>query len=194
MLTIGGILFGSVVGYIAWYAIRPGEAGSKVTLQTVGAFVGIVAGATVIAFLQSDADFIASYGVGLALGFFFTPVSRYFHKNSSTQKNIEKQETIKQEIQEIDKEWDSFENFVETKMKMLVFRENGLYVGMLNELDYTVEAKAYILKRYAREHTGEGYAIGDSVKRFGEVESIHGVEHTHLYMSPFFVSDPDEQE
>ena len=189
MLTIGGILFGSVVGYIAWYAIRPGESGSKVTLKTVGAFVGIVTGATVIAFLQSDADFIAAYGIGLALGFFFTPLSRFFRKNSRTYKNTKKQGAIALEIQEIDKEWSLFENLITSKMSMSIYQDNGLYVGMLNELDYSVDAIAYILKRYAREHTAEGYEIGNSVTRFGETIPIEGVEHTHLYISPFYLLD-----
>lgn len=189
MLTIGGILFGSVVGYIAWYAIRPGESGSKVTLKTVAAFVGIVAGATVIAFLQSDANFIAAYGIGLAIGFFFPPVSRYFHKYLPAQKNTEKQEAIRQEIQRIDAEWSFFEKFITSKMSISLYRDNALYAGSLRELDFTIEGKAYILKRYAREHSTEGYAIGDTAKQFGKVEPLQGVEHTHLYLDPFFLLD-----
>jgi hypothetical protein len=189
MITIGGILFGSVVGYLAWYAIRPGDADSKVTLQTVGAFIGVVAGAAIVSFLQSDVVLFAAYCFGLGVGFFFTPVQRYFHKSSVTQKNIQKQEAINGETQEIDQKWGFFENFITSKMNMSIYQDNGLYVGMLNELDYTVEAKAYILKRYAREHTNEGYEIGDSVTRFGETVPIEGVEHTHLYISPFFLLD-----
>lgn len=70
----GAGAFGLVIGFVAWHVFRAGEAffGTK----QLAAFIGALLCAYVVSVFPAGTSLFASYFVGLALGFFCTPLSR----------------------------------------------------------------------------------------------------------------------
>ena len=198
-LLIGGSVFGIIVGYLAWHAIRLGEPGITITLKTVSAFIAVVGGAAIMTLFQTSTDLLASYFLGLGVGFFFTPIQKFVFRFTNVYKNAEKEKQTEQdktarakqyeqEKNDIDAKWPSIKDYVKTKLDNPLYHEFGLYVDFMKELDYSLESKIYILKYYAQEHLDEGLEIDDSFNKFGELIPSHDPEHTHLRKNPFFVS------
>jgi hypothetical protein len=187
MAAIGGIVFGIIVGYLAWYAIRPGEPGATVNIKTVATFIGVVGGAAITALFKPDTTLFSGYCFGLGLGFFFTPIQRYIFTFTGTHKNRQKEELIKKEKNDIDAKWPSIENYIQTKISNRLFEEYGLFANLMKEIDYTLESRVYILKRYAKEHIDEGYIIDDSYTKWGDLATSHGIQATCLQKDPFFI-------
>ncbi len=187
MLSIGGIVFGIIIGYLAWQAIRPGEPGTIVTLKTVTAFIGVVGGTVVIKLLPPNTELFSSYLLGLGFGFFFTPIQRFVFTHTNTYRDTKKEELISKEKSDIDTKWSSMESYIQTKIRNMFFEEHGLSVKSMDELDYALESKIYILKRFAQEHIDEGFVIDDSVKKYGDLMPTQDIEYTRLRKNIFFI-------
>jgi hypothetical protein len=65
---LGAGCFGAVLGWFTYYVnrYRTGE----VKLKDIGTLVGIIGGAAILTLFPEESDLFASYGIGLAVGFF----------------------------------------------------------------------------------------------------------------------------
>ena len=187
MLSIGGIVFGIIIGYLAWYAVRLGEPDTTINLKTVTAFIGVVGGAAVIKLLPPNTELFPAYLLGLGLGFFFTPIQKFAFTYTNTYRDLKKEELISKEKGDIDTKWLSIENYIQTKIRDIYFDQYGLSVKSMDELDYALESKIYILKRFAQEHINEGFQIDDTVTKWDDKYPTHDVEYTRLQKNIFFV-------
>src|SRR6476660_7865776 len=70
----GAGCFGLVIGFVAWHVFRAGE--SSLDVKQLAAFIAALLGAVVLSAFPAGTTLFGGYATGLALGFFFIPVSR----------------------------------------------------------------------------------------------------------------------
>lgn len=156
MAIIGAIAFGIIIGYLSWHAIRLME--KAITLRTVAAFIGVVAGAAITTLFPSSSEMFAGYCLGLAIGFFFTPlkqwVAGYFvsKKEQETFEKVIRVSRFLKEKEEVKKEWPTIEQLVKHKIDA----KGYLTMFDLGELQYDNLTKVFILQEYARLHYDTG--------------------------------------
>ena len=153
MLLISGIAFGLVVGYLVWYAIRPNE--KEFTLTTVSAFISIVIGAGITLAFPTGTDAFAGYSIGLAAGFFVTPIQKGLSKVVEGRRERLRKERIKKQKIEIEKlkdlesNWPSDEKIIDDIVSRKVL---SIHLSDVNNLPYDKETKTLLLKKYAYLH------------------------------------------
>jgi hypothetical protein len=64
----GAIGFGALVGWYVYYVSR--HRTDKVTISDLGALVGAIGGAAILAIFPAKSDLFGAYGIGLFAGFF----------------------------------------------------------------------------------------------------------------------------
>lgn len=151
---IAGLTFGVIIGYLSWYAFRPGETKQTVPLDKLGAFIGIVGGATIITMFPTGTSMFAAYAVGLLLGFFFTPIKRYLDEAQQNEQQ-EKETKQRKEIETIHENWATIERVLDHKLGKN--RYGGEVTSReLHELPYTRYGMIYLMRRYAQLHIDRG--------------------------------------
>jgi hypothetical protein len=70
----GAGCFGTVIGFVAWHVFRASE--SALDVKQLAAFIAALSGAVVLAAFPAGTTLFAGYSSGLAVGFFFVPISR----------------------------------------------------------------------------------------------------------------------
>ena len=64
----GAIGFGALVGWYVYYVSR--HRTDQVTISDLGALVGAIGGAAILAIFPAKSDLFGAYGIGLFVGFF----------------------------------------------------------------------------------------------------------------------------
>lgn len=67
MLEWGAFCFGAVVGWVTYYTMRYSATHA---LSDIAVVIGAVGGAAVLALFPAQTPLFATYGIGLAVGFF----------------------------------------------------------------------------------------------------------------------------
>jgi len=67
MLDFGAFCFGAVIGWVTYYTMRYSPTHA---LSDIAVVIGAVGGAAVLALFPAQGPLFASYGIGLAAGFF----------------------------------------------------------------------------------------------------------------------------
>lgn len=153
MLLISGIAFGLVVGYLVWYAIRPNE--KEFTLTTVSAFISIVVGAGITLAFPIGTDTFAGYSIGLASGFFATPIQKGLSKAFENRRErlrkerIKKQKIEMEKLNDLESNWSSDEKIIETVVNRKVL---SVHLSDVNNLPYDKATKMLLMKKYAYLH------------------------------------------
>jgi hypothetical protein len=165
---MSGFAFGLIIGYLSWYAFRPGETPETVPIQKIGALLAIVSGATVLALFPAGTALFEYYGLGLAVGFFFTPLGKWLGAVLQILSNFIKKIAIarkskhKKELETIEEDWLKVERLVRhkldtsTKLDELAPHSNYIDITDLQELQYSHPAVEYIMRRYAQLYVRDG--------------------------------------
>ena len=120
---MAGFAFGLIIGYLSWFAFRPGETPETVPVQKIAALIAVIGGATVLALFPAGSTLFDNYGIGLGVGFFITPLKKwsvvtfeaiqeFFNKQSSV-----KEKFHKTEIAKVDDDWIKIERVVRRKLE-----------------------------------------------------------------------------
>ncbi|MCL4504800.1 MAG: hypothetical protein M1434_04400 [Chloroflexi bacterium] len=165
---ISGFAFGLIIGYLSWYAFRPGETIEAIPIQKIAALLAVIAGATVLALFPSGTTLFDYYGVGLAVGFFFTPVNKRFTQVSQSIRDAIKKAIIarmvehKKELELVQRNWIEIERVVQRKLEKSMKSDecapqfNYVDVTDLQELQYDQKSVIYIMRHFAQQHVREG--------------------------------------
>lgn len=165
---MSGFAFGLIIGYLSWYAFRPGETPETVPIQKIAALLAVIGGATVLALFPAGTTLFEYYGLGLAVGFFLSPVSKWLStaiqslKLSIKKAALARKSTYKKEIEDIEENWLKIERLVRhkldtsTKADERIPRADYIDVSDLQELQYSQPAIEYIMRRFAQLHVREG--------------------------------------
>lgn len=148
---IAGFLFGLIIGYLSWYAFRPGETKETIPIEKLGAFIAIILGATVLSLFPAGTNIFTAYTFGLAVGFFFIPIRTFLALDAEKEKESEKLK-FKEELDEIHDEWEIIEKVIKYKLD----KNRTLRTYDLNELGRTIEGRIYIMRHYAKLHADKG--------------------------------------
>lgn len=165
---MAGFAFGLIIGYLSWFAFRPGETPETVPIQKIAALISVVGGATVLALFPAGSKLFDNYGIGLGVGFFVTPFKKwsvvafqtlqeFFKKRALAKETIQKKEIAK-----VDEDWIKIERVVRRKLETAnrVDEEiptfNFIDITDLQELQYSIAAVEYIMRHYARLHVHDG--------------------------------------
>jgi hypothetical protein len=165
---MAGFAFGLIVGYLSWFAFKPGEKPETIPIQKIATLIAVIGGASVLALFPAGSTLFDNYGIGLAIGFFITPLSRwivltfqsiqnYFKKRASA-----KESAHKKELAQVDDDWIKIERLVRRKLinasKADETIPNADFVDIndLQELQYSDTAVEYIMRRYAQLHAHDG--------------------------------------
>ncbi|MEW5831121.1 MAG: hypothetical protein AB1846_19690 [Chloroflexota bacterium] len=126
MILISGFAFGLVIGYLSWFAIKPGEKGF--TMRTVAAFISTVIGAGVTLAFPAGTNVFTGYSIGLATGFFFTPSQKWFFVALENRKeNIDKEKKKKTQSKQDERrlflidEWPKIEKVISDALRRSIF-------------------------------------------------------------------------
>jgi len=172
---MSGFAFGLIIGFLSWYAFRPGETPETVPIQKVAALLTVIAGATVLSLFPAGTVLFEYYGLGLAVGFFFTPVSRSLREASQSlqtfirKKVLARESKYKREIEDIDENWLRIERLVRHKLDASpkaderIPRADYIDITDLQELRYSQPSIEYVMRRFAQVHVREGieYRVWD---------------------------------
>ena len=165
---MAGFSFGLVIGYLSWFAFRPGETPETVPVQKIAALISVIGGATVLALFPAGSKLFDNYGVGLGVGFFIIPFKKwsvnafhsaqeFFKKRASAKENIHNKE-----IARVDDDWIKIERVVRRKLESAnkvdeeIPTVNFIDITDLQELQYTITAVEYIMRHYAQLHVHDG--------------------------------------
>jgi hypothetical protein len=165
---MAGFAFGLIIGYLSWFAFRPGEAPETVPIQKIATLIAVIGGASVLALFPAGSTLFGNYAIGLAVGFFVTPVSKWAKVAfESIQDFIKKRASAieiirKKELAKVDDDWIKIERFVRSKLSTALKGEetipNADYIDItdLQELQYSENAIEYIMRHYAQAHVHDG--------------------------------------
>ena len=145
----GAGCFGMVIGFVAWHTFRAGE-GSFGVIQLT-AFVGTLLGAVVLAAFPAGSTLFAAYASGLALGFFFLPLSGITAKFLAPHDFYHSDEAgdFPSQLRYIENNWPEVERVVTSALDQngRVIREYHLLALPLDRSGRTA-----VLKKYARTY------------------------------------------
>jgi len=172
---MSGFAFGLIIGYLSWYAFRPGETPESVPIQKIAALLAVIGGATVLALFPAGTALFEYYGLGLAVGFFFSPISKWTRASlqllqASLKKVIyAKEDRYKQEIKDIEENWLKIERLVRQKLDTSskaderIPRVDYIDVTDLQELPYSQPSIEFVMRRFAQMHVRDGveYRVWD---------------------------------
>jgi hypothetical protein len=165
---MAGFAFGLIIGYLSWFAFRPGETPETVPIQKIAALIAVIGGATVLALFPAGSTLFDNYGIGLAVGFFITPVRKWVIlvfqavQNFLKKRASAKESTYKKELAQVDNDWIKIERLMWHKLsnasKVDEAIPNADFVDItdLQELQYSEAAVEYIMRRYAQLHVHDG--------------------------------------
>jgi len=165
---MAGFAFGLIIGYLSWFAFRPGETPETVPVQNIASLIAVIGGATVLALFPAGSVLFNDYGIGLAVGFFITPAEKwvvtvirttqdFFRKRASAKESVHKKE-----IEKVDDDWMKIERLVRRKLSNASKADEAIpnadFVDItdLQELQYSETAVEYIMRRYAQLHVHDG--------------------------------------
>ena len=162
----GAGCFGTVIGFVAWHVFHAGETSSDV--KRLGGFIGAPLGAAVLSAFPAGTTLFAAYSSGLALGFFFVPMSRMIvYVFSSINRSLSPTvlsttSEVPDQLKYIDEHWPEIERVVEYAL--------GQHKGRIREwhllaLPIDEAGRVSVLRRYARTHPertsfGGGFLAG----------------------------------
>lgn len=165
---MAGFAFGLIIGYLSWYAFKPGESPETVPVQKIASLIAVIGGATVLALFPAGSNLFDNYGIGLAVGFFITPANKwairifniiqnYFKKREVAKINVHKKELVR-----VDDEWTKIERLVRRKLSNAnkvdeaILNADFVDITDLQELQYSEAVIEYIMRRYAQIHVHDG--------------------------------------
>jgi len=157
-------MFGLIIGYLSWYAFKPGEIQETVPIQKIAALIAVIAGATILTLFPTGTRLFENYSLGLAIGFFFPPISKWisgiykvvqnrFEKNKKN-KSIE----LQKEMGDIEEKWLSIDKVVRRKLESAGRIDDrdllSVFINIvdLQELAYSQESLEYIMKKFSKLH------------------------------------------
>ena len=164
---IGGFIFGLIIGYLSWYAFRPGETKETIPIEKLGAFIAIILGATILSLFPAGTTIFTAYTLGLAFGFFFVPIKTFLIVETEKEKESDKLK-FQEEIDEIQHEWEIIEKVVKYKLD----KDRVVETYDLNELARTIEGRVYIMRQYAKLHVNEGVDFDVNVDLNGYIYKL----------------------
>lgn len=165
---MSGFAFGLIIGYLSWYAFRPGETPEPVPIQKIAALLAVIGGATVLALFPTGTILFEYYGLGLAVGFFFPPISNWTRiifqslQTSVKKRFLAKESKHKKEIQDIEENWLQIERLVRQKLDTSpkaderIPRADYIDITDLQELQYSQPTIEFIMRRFAQMHVRDG--------------------------------------
>lgn len=165
---MAGFAFGLIIGYLSWFAFRPGETPETVPIQKIATLIAVIGGATVLALFPAGSTLFDNYGIGLAVGFFITPIRKWIIlvfqiiQNFLKKRASAKESIHKKELAQVDDDWIKIERLVRRKLSNASKADEAIpnadFVDItdLQELQYSETAVEYIMRRYAQLHVHDG--------------------------------------
>jgi len=165
---VAGFAFGLIIGYLSWFAFRPGETPETVPIQKIAALLSVIGGATVLALFPAGTTLFNSYGVGLAVGFFITPVGKWATSVYQVARKIHQEKILarkgafKDELMQVNDDWIKIERLIRRKLRSTTKADESIpnadYIDItdLQELEYSNGVVEYIMRHYAQQHVHEG--------------------------------------
>lgn len=165
---MAGFAFGLIIGYLAWFAFKPGETPETVPIQKIASLIAVIGGATVLALFPAGSKLFDNYGIGLAVGFFVTPLYRWlirvfnFTQNYFKKRATAKENTQKKELVQVDEDWTKIERLIRRKLSganrvdETILNADFVDITDLQELQYSDDAIEHIMRRYAQLHVHDG--------------------------------------
>ncbi len=161
LFILSGLMFGLIIGYLAWYAVMPGV--KEVNLNTVSAFIGVVAGAAITTLFPSGSQVFIGYTFGLAIGFFGPVIKRHrqeierayeLQQHEKQAKELaeqqKKKELFAEEINQIDANWAEIEALMLKLVNNFPNRVDAkISANQLPFDSYSNDALNHIMKKFA---------------------------------------------
>lgn len=174
-MSMSGLMFGLIVGYLSWYAMSPGKTRESIPIEKIAALLGVIGGTSVLALFPSGTNLFERYGLGLGTGFFFVPIRRSLwicvQMTSSWVWKFQGslRDQYQREIESVDRNWVDIERLVDRKLDVVarlderVINANYIDLTDLQELQYPPRVVRYIMRRFAEWHVRDGveYRVWD---------------------------------
>jgi hypothetical protein len=182
---IGGLLFGSIIGYLCSKIFHPENqtVEDPNNFKNISALVALLLGAGILAVFQPGSSGFLGYTLGIFGGFFYKPVWHFIRQESKANRE-QRIKDYEEEINRINRNWAAIESTIYHKLqRRLRPNNNGIYEAFLpihdlNELGYSVEGKLTIMQAYARSHISTGVEL----KSEKNIDEESGIEEEIFYL------------
>ncbi len=149
----GAGCFGVVIGFVAWHVFRAGEA--SLDVKQLAAFITALLGAVVLSAFPAGTTLFAAYSSGLALGFFFVPVSRIIVSVFSSMNQglspdqLGTSSEVPDQLKYIEEHWPEVESVVVNELGQ---NKGSIRPYHLLALPLDETGRVSVLRRYARKY------------------------------------------